>query len=118
MRRWGSRGRSDWSVGDQQALLCKRAAGIRFEVLFEFQRLKLAREGAIPHQFPQLVLSGVRRLAGVVVGYAVFQVLGRACVFLVRKVDASDDVDVPHCCPSLALPYGSCRTSLAFGRYR
>src|SRR5258708_38751943 len=72
------------------------AAGMGFEIFFEFQRSVFVREGAVPDQFPGLEFRGVRGLAGIVFREPSLQIRSCADVFLVRKIDAADDVDVPH----------------------
>ena len=90
MRRWGSRGRGKRS----EALLGEGAAGVGFQIFLEGERFVLIREGAVPHRFPRLEFRGVRGFAGVLL--AGVQIGGDADVFMLREIDASDDVDVPH----------------------
>jgi hypothetical protein len=67
-----------------------------FEVFFKFQRPMLVGEGAIPNQFPGFEFTRVGGSAGIVFGQSSLQVGSRADIFLVRKIDTADDLDVPH----------------------
>src|SRR5262249_50148884 len=86
---WGSNRASE-------ALPCERAAGVGFEMLLECQRLVLVREGTIPNELPRLELRSVSRFSCVMVRQSPLQVSGCTNVFLIEKVNAPDDVDVPH----------------------
>jgi hypothetical protein len=91
---------------------------MRFQIFLERECLVLVGEGAISDQFPRFEFGGVRRLAGIVVRYAPLQVFRCADVFLVGKLNAADDVDVPHLqlCPSS--PYGLRRARFALRETR
>jgi hypothetical protein len=67
-----------------------------FEIGLEGERLVLFRKSAAPDQRPRLVFRGMRRAPGVVIGKALLEVGGSPDIFLIRKSDAADDVDVPH----------------------
>ena len=67
-----------------------------FEVFLESERLVLVREGAVLDELPRPEFGCMGGSAGVVVRYPLFQIRGRSDVFLIRKIDAADDVDVPH----------------------
>src|SRR4051812_42250874 len=91
MRRWGSRERLE-------ALFDEGAAGVGFQIFLEFERPHLVWKGAVPEQFPRFELCGVGGFTGVVLGQSSLQIGCRADVFLLGKINALDDVDVPHRC--------------------
>ena len=76
---------------------------MRFQVCFEFKRLVLVTKGAIPEQIPWCKFGSVGRFSGVVSGESLFQICGRASVFLIGKIDAAD---------SPSSPFGLCRALL------
>src|ERR1700759_1865485 len=78
----------------------KCPAGMGFEIFLEGQRLVLIRESAIPGQLPGFEFGSVGGFAGIVLRNSPLQVCGRAYVFLVGKLNAADDVDVPPRVPN------------------
>src|ERR1700722_18957586 len=67
-----------------------------FEIFFKFQRPVLVGEGAIPNQFPGFEFGGMSGFAGIMFRQPSLQIRSCTDVFLVRKIDTADDVDVPH----------------------
>src|SRR5215471_17941750 len=108
MRWWGSRGWAESAAKPTlKTLLGERAAGVGFEVLLECQ---LVREGAIPNELTRLELRSVGRFSRVVVRESALQVSGCTNVFLIGKVNAADDVDIPHRCSSPSSPHCASKT--------
>src|ERR1700753_3119435 len=92
MLRWGS-------SGGLEPLLGEGAALVRLQVFLKFERFVFIGESTIPAQFPRFEFSGVSRFPSVMLRYPQFQIRGRADVFLLGKILAADDVDVPHRLP-------------------
>src|SRR5665213_4350167 len=77
-------------------LLRKCAAGVRFEIFLEFKSSVFIGKCAVPHQFPRSELGSMRRFARIMFWKAPLQIRGCADVLLFGKIDAAEDVDVPH----------------------
>jgi len=67
-----------------------------FEVFLKFQSLIFILESAIPDQLPRHEFSGVVRFSTIMICHALFQVSGCACIFLICKMKAADNVNIPH----------------------
>jgi hypothetical protein len=66
------------------------------EIFLAGQRFVFVRKCAVPSQFPGFEFSRVRGFAGVMLWNAALQIRSSANVFLLREIDAADDVDVPR----------------------
>ncbi len=69
---------------------------MRFQIFLEIVRFLFLWKGDVAHQFPRNELGGVRRFGCIVVREAALQVGSCTSIFLVRKIDASDNISVPH----------------------
>ncbi len=74
----------------------KCPAGVGCKIFLEGRRFALIRKGTIPGQFPGFEFGRVSRFSGVVLWNAALQIRSGADVFLFGKINAADDVDVPH----------------------
>jgi hypothetical protein len=69
---------------------------VAFKIFLEGQRFVLVGEGAIPGQFPGFEFRSVGGFTGVVLQQPPLQICRRSDIFLFGKINAADDLDVPH----------------------
>lgn len=85
---------------------------MRFQIFFEFKGFVLVGKGTIPEQIPWYEFGSVGGFSGIVSRKPLFQICGRPGIFLIGKINAAENINIPHQRFSPSSPFGLCRALL------
>jgi hypothetical protein len=69
---------------------------MRFQIFFEFKGFVLVGKGTIPEQIPWYEFGSVGGFSGIVSRKPLFEICGRPGIFLIGKINAAENINIPQ----------------------